>query len=86
MTIDRLRKAARTEPFRPFTVRTADGRAYRIRHPEFLLVSPKAERTFVVYDESSDDPEEYVVLDLPLVTALEFGGESPNGSNGERSS
>lgn len=73
MTIERLRGALRAEPFRPFTILVTDGRTYRVAHPDFLLVSPKAERTFVVYDEGSNDPEDYLVLDLLLVTGLEFG-------------
>ena len=82
MTIDRLRKAVRAQPFQPFIIRTADGRGYRVRHPEMMLLSPRAERTFVVYDESSNDPEDYVVLDAILVSAIDFTHTDPsNGSS-----
>ena len=72
MTIDRLRSAVKAEPFRPFVLRTADGREYAVRHPDFVLISPKAERTFVIYNASGKDPEDYVILDLLLVTAIEY--------------
>ncbi len=81
MTIERLRAAAAAQPFKPFTLHTADGRAYTVTHPEFLLLSPKAERTFVIYDEQSGDPEDYVILDLLLVAAIEFS----NGRKKRRS-
>lgn len=47
----------------------ANGDRYRIAHTEVILVAPKAERTFVV----SDDLVNYTVLDLSLVSSLEFG-------------
>jgi hypothetical protein len=86
MTVDRLRSAVRAQPFRPFIIRTADGRGYPVNHPDFIALNPQAARTFVVYDASSPDPEEFVVLDLLLVTSIDFlSGEGRNGrgsSNG----
>ncbi len=70
MTIQRLREARHAEPFRPFMIRMADGIEYRVPHPEFLFIPPKAERTFIVAGENGG--EDYTVLDLLLVTALEF--------------
>lgn len=69
MTVEQLRKAVHTEPFKPFTILMANGTRYRIGHPEVIMVAPKAERTFVV----SEDEETYTVLDLFLVAGLEFG-------------
>src|SRR4051812_17636655 len=36
MTIEQLRAAHRAKPFRPFTVRIADGRSFLVHHPDFL--------------------------------------------------
>lgn len=70
MTIDKLRQALQAEPFRPFTILTADGGRYRVASREFISIAPKAERTFVV----AHGDEQYTILDLLLVIGLEFGG------------
>jgi hypothetical protein len=70
MTIEQLRKALHARPFRRFDICLADGQRFPVPHPECLLVPPQASRTFVVYSE----PESYQVLDLLLVTALDFPG------------
>lgn len=69
MTIEQLRKAISPANFQPFTIRLADGQAFHVDHPEWVLIAPKAERTFVVADKDGT----YSVLDLLLVTTLEFG-------------
>jgi hypothetical protein len=70
MTIEQLRKAVNDRPFRPFTIVLGDGTRYRVTSPEMIAMAPKAERTFIV----SYGDEQYSVVDLLLVTALEFGG------------
>lgn len=68
MTAGKLRQAVHERPFRPFAIGMGDGLRYAVTHPEMIAVAPKAERTFIVaYGE-----DEHVVLDLLLVTALEF--------------
>jgi hypothetical protein len=74
MTIEQLRNAHRTLPFRPFTIRVADGRSFLIKHPDYLSHSPSG-RTVIVYGEGDD----FSILDLLLVSELEFH------SNGKRS-
>ena len=69
MTIDQLRKAAKAEPFRRFTVSLADGRRFVVPHPEFIWIPPKASRTFVVAEAGED----YSIIDLLLVTSIDFG-------------
>lgn len=76
MTVDQLRKAAKAEPFKPFTVSLADGRRFFVPHPEFLWIPPEASRTFVVAESGGD----YSILDLLLVTSIDFG----NGARGRR--
>ncbi len=75
MTIDKLRQTLANEPFRPFTILTADGRTYPVPSREFITVAPKAERTFVV----AYGDEQYAILDLLLVTGFEFGTPSRKG-------
>jgi len=69
MTVERFREAIDAQPFIPFAILTGDGRRYPVRSREFVLMPPKAARTFVV----AQDPERYVVLDLLLVVGLEYG-------------
>ena len=35
----RIRDLLRSAPFQPFIIRMADGREYRIEHPDFVLAS-----------------------------------------------
>ncbi|OJW19942.1 MAG: hypothetical protein BGO49_10455 [Planctomycetales bacterium 71-10] len=49
-TMDQVRKAMHTAPFRPFTVYLADGRTYLVRHPDFISISTNG-REMVVHDE-----------------------------------
>ena len=52
----------------------------RVRSPEFILIPPTAQRTFVVYLE----PEAYDIVDPLLVTSLHFGRKHANGRAGRR--
>jgi hypothetical protein len=67
MTIQQFDVAHRARPFRPFTLHMADGRAFRVPHPEFASRSPSG-RTVVV--QGGDD--NLSVLDLLLLTEIEF--------------
>jgi hypothetical protein len=71
MTTEQLRAAHRTTPFRPFTIRMADGRNFTISHPDFLSMSPTG-RTVVVYHPD----ESFSVVDLLLMTELEMSPAS----------
>jgi hypothetical protein len=67
MTMEQLHTAHRASPFRPFTIRLADGRSFLVKHPDFLSRSPSG-RTIIVHH----DDDSYSVLDLLLVTEFEF--------------
>ncbi len=58
----------------------ADGRAFDVRHPEFLAVAPNG-RTAAVYGSEAVAS----ILDVLLMTEIEFlsaptGGDGRNGS------
>jgi hypothetical protein len=72
MTIEKLRAAVVTRPFRPFTIVMGDGTRCHVSHPEMIAMNPKAERTVIV----AFGAEEHAVLDLLLMTALEYGAPS----------
>lgn len=67
MTIQQLRKAYDAKPFRPYSIKLADGSQLRVRSPEFVAITPGG-RTVIVVTGGDD----YEVVDLLLVTALEF--------------
>ena len=71
MTVRQLFKVRDAQPFRPFVIHLADGRALDVQHPEFLSIAPK-ERTAIVYER--DDSRE--VIDVDLVTGLRIPAES----------
>jgi len=72
VTIEQIRKAYQTKPFQPFTLRTADGTDYVVKHSEFLYITPKG-RTIVV----ADDEGAVSVIDLLLVSSLHFTNSRP---------
>ena len=42
------------EPFRPFRINMASGKAYEIRHPENIAVTKTTAKIFAPADDSSD--------------------------------
>jgi hypothetical protein len=63
MTVEQLRKMHRAQPFAPFDIHLADGRALPVEHPELLAITG---RTIGV--GLADGTIE--VVDLLLVTSL----------------
>ncbi|MBW3543801.1 MAG: hypothetical protein KY476_26430 [Planctomycetes bacterium] len=80
MTIEQLRRLHEARPFKPFRIHIADGRAFEIRHPEFLARFPSGRTMFVVTGD-----EAYEIIDLLLVTTLEVleGSGAGGKGNGE---
>jgi len=76
MTAEQLRGMREANPFRPFTLHLADGRALTVPHRDFVSQSPGG-RTIIVY--RSD--EAFSVVDLYLVTEQEVQAPSDSGSS-----
>ena len=64
MSIDEIRHAMHQQPFLPFTVHTAGGQSFLVRHPDFIATSP-AGRLFTVWDDAG-----HHILDVGFVTQL----------------
>ena len=79
MTVDKLQGVHHAVPFRPFTIRLADGRAYEVPHRDFLTYSPNGGRTAKVFG----DEDSVGILDLLLVTDLVIH-KSAMPSNGQQ--
>jgi len=72
VTIPQLRSAHRATPFQPFTVHMADGRSFRVPHPDFLAMSPTG-RTVIIWRED----DEFSILDLLSMTEIQVDGSAP---------
>jgi hypothetical protein len=74
MTSEQFRDLLHKQPFQPFTIRMADGRAFDVPHPDFVAMS-RSGRTVVV-----TQPDEGIsILDLLLMSELQVS--SGNGSS-----
>jgi hypothetical protein len=82
MTADQLRALRDANPFRPFTIRLADGQTHNVPHRDFVSQSPGG-RIAIVY--RPDDS--FSIIDLYLVTELEVQAPTDAGtSSGDTSS
>jgi hypothetical protein len=72
MTMEQFRTTLHQQPFRPFTIRMADGRAFDVPYPDFVAVS-RGGQTVIVFQ----DGENYSVLDLVLMSELQVGNGRP---------
>jgi hypothetical protein len=80
MTIEQIRNVYNAQPFRPFVIHLADGRAVPVHHREFIMSVPSG-RTLIVAQ-----PDDTVnIIDLLLVTDLELK-PTANGSGRRRKS
>ena len=64
MDIARIREALHKQPFKPFTIRLADGRSLAVPHPDFVALSKR--RIVVVAEDDS-----WTVVEPPLVVSLD---------------
>jgi hypothetical protein len=69
----RIRELLRAQPFMPFVIRMADGRDYRIEHPDFVLAAASDVPQITI--EEPDGRQHF--LSALLVTSVERG--SPAG-------
>lgn len=66
--IEQLRATQKAQPFVPFTLHLADGRSYRIDHPDFISSHPQG-RTIIVFKPGENG--DFEILDLLLVIGIE---------------
>ena len=72
MTTEQFRSTLHQLPFRPFTIRMADGRSFYVAHSDFIAQSPSG-RTVIVFQRD----ESYSVLDLLLMTESQVANGHP---------
>ncbi len=74
MDLDGIREALRREPFQPFSICLAEGRALAVPHPEFVAIGPR--RIVVVHEDDT-----WLVVEPRMIVSLEF---TSNGSPADR--
>ena len=65
MTTEAIKTAVQRRPFRPFSVRLADGSQIQIESQDFVALHP-AGKTFVIFEPDGG----YRIVDIPLVADL----------------
>ncbi len=65
-TIEQVRDAMHTQPFRAFTVKLVDGRSFVVKHPDFIAVPelPRG-RNLAIHDKEGTH-----LIDLGLVVEV----------------
>jgi len=51
---DEVRRLTHAEPFVAFLIKTSDGKQYRVKHPDYVAISPKGGRATVYADEENE--------------------------------
>lgn len=64
----RIRELIRAVPFQPFIVRMADGREYRVDHPDFVFASPSNQSWIFIEDPETERLHQLSGL---LITSIE---------------
>jgi hypothetical protein len=75
MIVEQLKSVMHAQPFRPFTIHMGGGRAFYVKHPDFIARSPSG-RMVIVYA----DDESHSILDMLLVTDLEVHAQAAPGA------
>ena len=65
MTIDAIREARDTTPFKPFFVRTADGSAFEVTNHDYLLVAEQGQTVIVATED-----QKFHILATDLIASI----------------
>lgn len=66
MQVEEIRTLLHGQPFVPFTVHLADGRAMRVEHPDFVATAPEG-KSMIVYGADGS----FAIVDLSLAVDAE---------------
>ena len=69
----RIRELIRAIPFQPFIVRLADGREYRVDHPDFVFASPNNQSWIFIEEPGTDRIHQLSGL---LITSIEQASDA----------
>ena len=74
MTSEQLKATIRQQPFRPFIIRTVDGRSFTVSHPDFVMVSPTG-RTAILFEPDDNSS----IVDLMLMNEIDVSAPKAAG-------
>jgi hypothetical protein len=77
MDIEGVREALHKEPFQPFVMRLADGRALTVPHPDFLAVG---KRRLVLIDENDG----WSFIEPLMIVSIEQAKKAGPGGSGKK--
>ena len=77
MDIAGVREAILRQPFEPFVIRLADGRAMPVRHREFVAVT--SQRVLIGFEDDS-----WAILEPLLIVSFESMPPKGKGGNGSQ--
>jgi hypothetical protein len=82
VTIEKVKELYSAQPFRPFVIHLADGRALPVHHRGFVMAAPSGRTLYV-----SQPDDTLNIIDLLLVTDLELEpGRNGSSQQGKRPS
>ena len=70
---ERIREVLHAVPFLPFVIYMADGRKFRVEHPDFVLASPKNQSWVIVEEPDNDRVHHLAAL---LITGVEYASDA----------
>jgi hypothetical protein len=66
MTVEKIRDLLRASPFQSFEVHTPDGRAFKVPHPDFAMLSGTGRLLHVARPETDEED----IIDIALITDI----------------
>ncbi len=66
MTSTQLKEVIQTAPFKPFTIKLADGEHISVPHPDFIHMTGAGGVVFV----TNEDDDYFRIIDVALITQL----------------
>lgn len=76
-TLSQLRDALHNQPFRPLLLRSADGTAYVVRHPDFISIPPGNHGMEAHLYTEGDRPGEFASHWIDLLNVVEIVAPAP---------
>lgn len=74
MTVEKIRDLLRASPFQSFEVHTPDGRAFKIPHPDFAMLSGTGRLLHVARPETDEED----IIDIALIKDIAVPAKAGN--------
>ena len=77
-TLSQIREVLRTQPFRAFALRLADGTSYAVKHHDFMAIPPGTHGIEAYLYTEGDRPGEYTSHWIDLLNVVEIISPAPS--------